>query len=89
MTSTNPHQLFNFPCQFPIKCIGKQAEFKSVVCDIITKHIGQIQAGQIKTKSSKKSKYLSVTITILATSKEQLDTIYTELNNHPSVLYSL
>ncbi len=89
MDTSNINKLFNFPCQFPIKCIGKQENLQNIVCAIISKHIGQIHSNQVKTKPSAKANYLSVTVTILASSKPQLDAIYTELNDHPSVLYSL
>lgn len=89
MDTSDTDKLFNFPCQFPIKCVGKKEQFQTIVANIITSHIGVIHPSQIKTKISSKDKYLSVTITILASSKPQLDAIYTELNNHPQVLYTL
>lgn len=86
---TSNDELFNFPCQFPIKCIGKKENLKNIVCAIVKNHVGEIHHRQVKIRPSKKSNYLSVTITILASSKSQIDSIYTELNNHPAVLYSL
>ncbi len=90
MKNNNFDKLFNFPCKFPIKVIGKDTnDFEDIIFKLIKKHIPLIHKNQFKYKSSSNKKYISVTITILATSKNQLDNIYLELNNHPLVLYTL
>ncbi|SFV63824.1 Proposed lipoate regulatory protein YbeD [hydrothermal vent metagenome] len=90
MKPITEEQLFNFPCEFPIKAIGKDINnFEEQVTALIQKHIPNIHPKQIKSKLSSSKTFLSVTITILATSKKQLDDIYTDLNKDTNVLYTL
>jgi len=82
--------LFEFPCQFPIKAMGKNTpEFDAIVVAIVRQHAGDIKEGAVKIKSSRADKYLSVTVTIEATSKKQLDAIYQGLTDCPEVIMSL
>ncbi len=82
--------LFEFPCQFPIKAMGKNTDnFNTIVIDIVSQHVECIDEECVKTRLSSGDKFLSVTITIEATSKKQLDAIYQGLTDHPDVLMSL
>ena len=88
--NTNSEDIFNFPCEFPIKAIGKNNDnFQQLILELIQVHIETIHPKQITVNPSKNNKFLSVTIRILATSKPQLDAIYTDLHNHNLVLYTL
>lgn len=82
--------VFEFPCQFPIKAMGKNTvSFHSVVLEIVSQHVECIDDECVKTRLSSGDKFLSVTVTIEATSKRQLDAIYQGLTDHPDVLMSL
>jgi putative lipoic acid-binding regulatory protein len=82
--------LFNFPCQFPIKVMGRQsADFRSLVIGIVQKHAGPIDASQIEERPSKDGSYLSLTCTFEAQSREQLDALYRELTSCERVLVVL
>ena len=82
--------LFEFPCQFPIKAMGKNtAEFDSIVVAIVREHVEDINEGAVKSKLSKGDKFISVTVMIEATSKRQLDAIYQGLTDCPEVIMSL
>jgi len=82
--------LFEFPCQFPIKAMGKNIhEFDATVVGIVRKHTDDISEGAIKIRPSKGDKFLSVTVTIEANSKKQLDAIYQDLNDCPEVIMVL
>ncbi len=82
--------LFEFPCQFPIKAMGKSSsEFDSIIVGIVRRHSNDISEGAVKTRLSKEGKFSSVTITIEATSKKQLDAIYRDLTDCPEVLMAL
>lgn len=82
--------LFNFPCDFPIKAMGKQsAEFESSVVGVVRKHCPDLSENAVKTRPSKGGKYLSVTMTVRATSKLQLDNLYLELTALEEVLWAL
>lgn len=82
--------LFEFPCQFPIKAMGKNTpEFDATVVGIVRQHAQDIAEGAVKVKSSKGDKFLSITVTIEASSKKQLDAIYQDLNDCPEVIMVL
>ena len=82
--------LFEFPCQFPIKAMGKaEIEFDLLVIDIIRPYVDELSTNAVKTRPSKNGKYLSVTVTIEAKSQQQLDDIYQQLSDHPRVLMAL
>lgn len=82
--------LLEFPCQFPIKVMGKnQSQFDSIVVAIVNRHVEMIPDSAVKTRESNGGKFLAVTITIEATSKQQLDAIYQDLTDCPEVIMSL
>ena len=79
-----------FPCEFPIKVLGRaHPDFDVLVLEIVRRHAGDIQEGAMRTRSSRGGKYLSVTITIQALSRRQLDTIYQDLVSCEHVLMAL
>ena len=79
-----------FPCQFPIKALGKAGpELDIRVVEIIRRHAPDFGAGAVTLKPSKGGKYTSVTVTIQATSKQQLDAIYQDLTDCPEVIMAL
>lgn len=82
--------LLEFPCQFPIKAMGKSGgNLEITVVEIISRHAPESHKHSVKTKPSKDGNYLSITVTIEATSKQQLDAIYQDLVDHPHVLYAI
>lgn len=82
--------LLEFPCDFSIKAMGlHSADFDALVAEIVRRHAPDLGEGAVQTKTSKGGKYLSVTVTITATSKKQLDSIYQDLTDHEMVLMSL
>ncbi|PPD40233.1 MAG: DUF493 domain-containing protein [Methylobacter sp.] len=82
--------LFEFPCQFPIKAMGKNdIEIDVLVIEIIRRHAPEINETHIKTRPSKDGRFLAVTATITANSKQQLDAIYQDLTDHPLILFAL
>ena len=82
--------LLEFPCQFAIKAMGKFSDNLEVtVVEIVSRHAPDTHNHSVKTKPSKDGNYISVTVTILAHSKPQLDAIYQDLVDHPHVLYAI
>ena len=72
--------LLEFPCQFPIKAMGLSCDaFEIAVLEIINRHVSDLGEGAINSRASKNGKYTSMTITINAQSKQQLDDIYMDL----------
>lgn len=82
--------LFEFPCDFPIKVMGRRTDdFRSLVLGIVQKHTGNIDPANIEERPSKDGKYLSLTCTFNAQSKDQLDALYRELTACERVLIVL
>ena len=82
--------LFEFPCEFPIKVMGKATdEFEFEVTQIIRKHVTDLGESAIKRRESAQSNYAALTVTITATSREQLDAIYIDLTASEHVLMAL
>ncbi|MCW9013709.1 MAG: DUF493 domain-containing protein [Gammaproteobacteria bacterium] len=89
-TQHEEETLFEFPCQFPIKAMGKSGpDLEGAVLEIINRHVDDLSEGAIKLNASKGGKYTSITITITAQSKAHLDGIYMELTRCEHVLYSI
>jgi hypothetical protein len=79
-----------FPCEFPIKVMGrKQPRFAQTVMEIVLRHAPDFDAATIQMRPSRQGRYLSVTCVVRATSREQLDALYQELCDHPSVVMVL
>lgn len=82
--------LLTFPCEFPVKIMGRASEnFEADVVAIVRKHAPDLSAAAISNRPSSKGNYIAITVTVNATSKEQLDNIYLELNGHESVVMTL
>lgn len=82
--------LFKFPCEFPIKAMGKSGdELEIAVLEIINRHVDDLIEGAVKFNQSSNGKYTSITVTFTAHSKDHLDNIYIELTSCQHVLYCL
>lgn len=79
---------FKFPCAYPIKAIGHYADdFADIVLEILQRHDPELDAGTLEKRTSNGGRYLSVTVTFTAQSREHLEAIYAELKGHERVLY--
>lgn len=82
--------LIEYPCDFPLKIMGRsQAGFAQAVLEIVRAHAPDFDGATMVMKASSGGKYLSVTCTIRATSREQLDALYRALCDHPLVVMVL
>ena len=82
--------LLDFPTAFPIKVMGRrEGGFTKAVIEIVLRHAPDFMPGTVETRPSKEGKYISLTATVNATSQEQLDALYRELCDHPSVVMVL
>ena len=78
--------LINYPCNFPIKILGAmQDDFAQTMSEIVMLHDPDFDASKMEMRPSNKGNYLSVTVTVRATSREQLDNLYRALSSHPMV----
>ena len=82
--------LLEFPCRFPVKAMGRPEDgFESLVVDIVLSHAEVHGKEPVTTSSSHSGKYISITVTIEALSKDQLDRIYMDLTACKQVLVAL
>ena len=82
--------LFEFPCAFPLKVMGLAHDaLAQTVLEIVLRHAPDFDGATMEMRASTGGKYLSLTCTINAQSKRQLDALYTELSSHPLVKVAL
>ena len=82
--------LIEYPCAFPLKIMGTmRAGFAQAVLEVVQRHAPDFDGATMEMKTSKHGKYLSITCTINAQSREQLDGLYRELCDHPMVVMVL
>ena len=82
--------LIEYPTDFPIKVMGRrEPRLVQTIVEIVRRHAPDFDPATVEMRTSKKSSYLSVTCTVRATSREQLDALYQELCDHPSVVMVL
>jgi uncharacterized protein len=78
--------LLVFPTDFPIKIMGlNRLEFEPQIVALVRRHAPDLDDTLIEVRQSRAANYLSLTITIRAQSRAQLDAIYMELTSHPLV----
>ncbi|MBT8081922.1 MAG: DUF493 domain-containing protein [Gammaproteobacteria bacterium] len=79
-----------FPCTFPIKMMGRDTpEFRAAARTLVEKHAGVVPDEAVQATLSRNGRFVSVTVTIFATSQQQLDDIYQDATDHADVLYAL
>ena len=75
-----------FPCTFPIKVMGRTRDgFAQAIVEIVQRHAPDFVAATLEMRTSSAGNYLSMTATVNATSREQLDDLYRELVAHEMV----
>lgn len=78
--------LIEFPCAFPLKIMGLTNDaLAQTVLEIVRRHAPGYDGSDMQMRASSGGKYVSLTCTINATSKPQLDALYRELSGHPLV----
>ena len=78
--------LLEFPCEFPLKIMGKtHDDLAQTVLSIVTRHAPDFDGATMEMRASSGGNYVSLTCTVIATSKLQLDALYMDLTSHPLV----
>lgn len=78
--------LIEYPCDFPIKVMGVQVDgFEQAIVSVASRFDPGFDSGTVQRRPSRSGNYLGLTITIRATSREQLDELYRTLSTHPMV----
>ncbi|MBL8337311.1 MAG: DUF493 family protein [Rhodoferax sp.] len=84
--ATGTESLIAYPSRFPIKVMGLRVDgFVHAVTHVARQFDPDFDASSLELRESKGGKYLGVTITVTATSREQLDALYQALSTHPMV----
>ncbi len=84
----NSHQesLIAYPCSFPIKIMGARVDgFAEAISALVREHAPDFDPASLEMRPSRNGNYLGLTVTITATSREQLDGLYLALTRHPMV----
>jgi putative lipoic acid-binding regulatory protein len=86
----NDETLLEFPCDFPIKIMGRESdEFRALARALVEKHTGPLSDDAIASALSRNGAFISVTVTVVAQSQQQLDDIYREVTSHDEILIAL
>ena len=79
-----------FPCTFPIKAMGLSGhDIQVLATEIVARHYPELETDNISSRPSHGNKYISVTLTITASSREQLDAIYYDLTACEQIIMAL
>lgn len=82
--------LIVYPSPFPVKVMGPAAPgFLPAVVGVVRRHDPDFDPATVEMRSSREGKYTSLTVTVTATSREQLDALYKDLCDHPMVVMVL
>jgi len=78
--------LIEYPSDFPLKIFGEaKPGFAQAIAGVVLAHAPDFDSKSIETRNSSNAKYTSLTCTVRATSREQLDNLYRDLSSHPMV----
>ncbi len=79
-------ELFDFPCDFPIKVMGKtDPAFQDTIVDVLKDFDKDFDASRVETRPSSGGNYTGLTCTVRAQNRAHLDDIYRALTGHPMV----
>lgn len=82
--------ILEFPCEFPIKMMGRDTpEFRGLARSLVENRAGAVADSAVQAAISRNGHFVSVTVTITATSQQQLDDIYRDVSGHDDVLMAL
>lgn len=82
--------IIEYPLDFPIKIMGLNTPgFTPAMLALVRQHAPDFDAASLETRPSREGKYISLTVTIRATSRTQLDALYQALSDHPMVSMAL
>ncbi len=85
-----PDSPLEFPCALPIKIMGRTSEaFREAALAIVRAEFAELTDADVTENSSREGRYTSLTVTVHARSREQLDAVYRELSAHELVLVVL
>jgi len=88
--ATGRRPALEFPCDFPVKVFGESTgTFEQAVLEVFRRHVPGLDESRIRRRPSRHGRYVSITVTLRAESRRQLDDLYRELSAHQRVLMAL
>ncbi len=82
--------LLEFPCELPIKVFGRNVEgFRSRVVELVNSHVDELADDRVREQFSRDNGYASLSITVRAESREQVDRLYNELSANEEIMMVL
>ena len=83
-------EILQVPTPFAIRAFGHdQDDFQMLVFSIVQRHVPDLSLSAVSNRPSSGGKYLAVTVRFTATSRRQLDAIYSDLNAHEKIVMVL
>lgn len=90
MADRHHDSLLQFPCEFPIKVIGRREDgFQRLVAEIVGRHAPDLDLNTLRSRASRNGAYEAVTLILRANNLAQLDAIYRDLTAHEQVIMAL
>tara|TARA_B100000965_G_C19213702_1_gene592816 strand:+ start:52 stop:327 length:276 start_codon:yes stop_codon:yes gene_type:complete len=82
--------LIDFPCEFPIKILGKDSDiFENTVSKIMAQHDQKYSKIKVKKNNSKNKNYIALTWVVNVNNRDELDNIYRDLSKEKNILFVL
>ena len=82
--------LLTFPCDLPVKVLGRNATaFRAAAADIVRGHCAERDQPRMAEQLSRHGRFVSLTFTIHAHSRSQVDALYEDLTASEDVLMVL
>lgn len=83
-------EVFDFPCEIPIKVLGVNGTaLRQAAYGIVHDHYGELDDERFQERESRDGNYVSLTITVRAESREEIDAVYRDLTSHSEILMVL
>lgn len=83
---SEPESLIEYPCDFPIKVMGKRHDdLTRQLVEVVLQHDPGFDPATVEMRASSKGNYIGLTFTVRATSRQQLDALYLALTSHELV----
>ena len=90
MNSADHRSPGQYPCEFPIKVMGRSdGDIAALTREIVERHVGALPPDRVRSRSSADGNFLAITYVIDAKSRTQLDSLYRELTACPAVVMAL
>ena len=88
--SENLDSIIEYPIDFPIKIMGRNVPgFANAMAALVSRHAPDFDPNTLSQRLSREGRFLSITVTIRAVSREQLDDLYRALGDHSMVTMAL